>query len=376
MKKYLLLICVLPLAVKAQQSNADSIQYEMIKAAVHFYASDTAFKEVEKSTSNCINPEYECLLEFCKLNNLHGVNNKINAWRNINCTSKNQLEALKSRILDEIEANGKGYRTKLPGYNALVTSMASGVAAFTTPVDAIATGDPESKKNPTTKQTVKDDSNRGNTGLITWVALLAGLGGLLLGIASVVKKQKKNPAPADAGNGSKDIDKFESKIAALNTQLPLKADVSAVQAMEQKIAGMETRIKQLEKKPQGDTGVSNNEKVQTQKKPVAAMETAPIFYAKMPDLANGFSNDILRKEQNGEQVYEIAVAGNSAVYSVSSDPGAQHYALNDVNYILERVCTLNNQPFPNCRISTKQKGTLTKTTEGWAIADKAVVDFL
>ena len=95
----------------------------------------------------------------------------------------------------------------------------------------------------------------------------------------------------------------------------------------------------------------------------------------MPDLNNGFSNDILRNEQNGEQVYEIIITDQTATYSVSGNTAAQGYALNDVSYILGRACTLGNQPFPNCRIDNKLNGTLTKTAEGWTIGNKALVEF-
>jgi len=375
MKKYLFLLCVLPLAVTAQKNNADSIRYTMIKAAVHFYASDdTAFKKATEKTSGCIYPDYDCLLKFCQRNDLQGVDNKISSWNDKNYNSKEELDKLKNKILSEISANKKEYRTKLPGYDTLVSVMSTAVSAFRqSPVATPAGGAP----GLDALKPGGGGNGQAMPNLLTWIALLAGIGSLLLSISLFKRRPKKeSDMSGNAGSGSLDTTKLESKIAALPDQLLLKADISAMKTLEQKIADMETKLKQLEKRQQEHTNVSSNKTVQPQKKADTAAETAKPFYAKMPDQSNGFSNDIFRSEQNGEQVYEIAVAGNTATYWISNDPGAQYYALNDVNYILGRACTLSNQPFPNCRINTKQKGTLTKTTEGWAIANKAVVEFL
>lgn len=378
MKKYLALLCMLPLAVSAQ-NNMDSLKFEMIKTAVDFYTNDPIFDKVKSNTSNCKNGDYICLFTFTSTNGLTGVDNKIKIWKEVKCTTTKQLSGLKDNILKDILA-GKENRKKLQGYAEFLKALDANLPVVENIPAEVATKNSDSI---VTKETPVDNAGTGGSntdnsdsgGWKIWLALLAGLGGLGLGLRSLMTKPEKKASAVKTGSGDADTSKLEARVATFNALLPLKADISVLNAFEQKVNSLENRIIQLEKKGEERPDSSNNKSSNNQKAPANSVKKEETIYAKMPDLNNGFSNDILRKEQNGEQVYEIFITDQTATYSVSSDTAAQGYALNDVSYILGRACTLGNQPFPNCRIDTKLNGTLTKTAEGWTIGNKALVEF-
>lgn len=377
MKKYLLLLCMLPLAVSAQ-NKIDSLKFEMIKTAVDFYTNDPIFDKVKSNTSICKNGDYICLLTFTSTNGLTGVDNKIKNWKDVKCSTIKQLSGLKDNILKDI-FTGKEDRRKLKGYAEFMAAMGSYLPAVeSAPAEPTTKISDSNVTKETPADTTGSDGSKDNSdsgGWKIWLALAAGLGGLGLGLRSLMTKPKKSSSAVKTGSGDADTGKLEARVAALNTQLPLKADISVLNAFEQKLNSLENRIIQLEKKGEDRPDSSNSKSTSDQKAPANSIKEGEPVYAKMPDLNNGFSNDILRNEQNGEQVYEIIITDQTATYSVSGNTAAQGYALNDVSYILGRACTLGNQPFPNCRIDNKLNGTLTKTAEGWTIGNKALVEF-
>jgi hypothetical protein len=100
-----------------------------------------------------------------------------------------------------------------------------------------------------------------------------------------------------------------------------------------------------------------------------------LFYAKFPDLEEGFSTNVLSSIQNGENIYEIESVDDSAVYRISSDPHAQKYALAESSFTLGKACELENQPFKGCQILLKRKGLLLNISGNWIIQQKAIIAF-
>jgi hypothetical protein len=375
MKRYLLILFLLPGSMLAQQQKIDSIKFELIKATVHFYATDSKLNNTGIVVSDCKVPDYTCLKGFSDSIKLEGVSAKITKWSSEKCETSEALQKLKGKILVEVTGGEKEYRKLLPSYKDYIARLDEQIATL----QKSETGTPNNQVTDTGKKgaTVTNDgtggpiTDKGNaTGFLTWIALIAGFGGLGLSGWLYTRKPKKI-ALTNTATATDNADKLEGKIATINTQLPLKADATALAALQQRVDALEKQWQQVEKRAQQSV---DPPATVAKAAPAAPVETT--FYAKLPDLPNGFSNDILKNEQNGEQVYEIIVRDNMATYSVSIDSGAQGYALNDVNYILSRACTLTNQPFSNCRINTREKGTLTKMAEGWMLDKKAVVEFI
>lgn len=372
MKRYLLVLLLLPGSLMAQQKIIDSIKFELIKATVHFYATDTAFNRTGIGLSQCKSSNYDCLKEFSKTNNLTKVDERITSWSGVKCQTVDDLLKLKERVITDL-TDKKEYRKELPGYGDYTKRLFNLMAILPNVVPPILTETPS--KGDTIKKAAENSNGTivpkdgETTGLLTWIALFAGLGGL--GLSGWV--YTRNPTMNTHSNNLTNVDiadKLEGKIATLNTQLLLKADASTVPALQQRIDELEKELRQLTQKAQETIAPS------TLAAKVADVVSKAIVYAKLPDLPNGFSNSILKKEQNGEQVYEIVINDNTATYSISENSPAQTYAMNDVSYILDGGCTLLNQPFNNCRIHTKEKGILTKTGEGWMVDRKAVVEFV
>lgn len=103
--------------------------------------------------------------------------------------------------------------------------------------------------------------------------------------------------------------------------------------------------------------------------------TAQKKYAKLPDLQNGFSNEVLQDVQNGEQIYELDITGEQAVFVISQDAAVQKYALSDFRYYLSNGCELTNQPVKDSRIVMNEPGLLSSSDNGWKIEKKAVITF-
>ena len=274
MKKYLALLCMLPLAVSAQ-NNIDSLKFEMIETAVDFYANDTIFKKVQTKISKCKNGDYICLFTFTSSNGLTGVDNKINNWKEEKCNTIQQLSVLKDNILKDI-FTGKEYRKKLKGYKEFMEAMVSYLPAVesspaepTTKIsDSIVKKVIDSIKNPFPPIS----GNPASDGWKIWLALAAGLGGLGLGLWWLMTKPKKSSSGVKTGSGDADTGKLEARVAALNTQLPLKADISVLNAFEQKLNSLENRIIQLEKKGEDRPDSSNSKSTSDQKRPANSIK--------------------------------------------------------------------------------------------------------
>ena len=102
MKKYSILFLLLPIIGKAQ-NNGDSIKFEMIKAAVFFYATDTAFKIKNPKTPDCKSLDYTCLITYSTTNKLTGVDERITNWEKEESSDTKDLQALNAKIIAELK---------------------------------------------------------------------------------------------------------------------------------------------------------------------------------------------------------------------------------------------------------------------------------
>ncbi len=168
------------------------------------------------------------------------------------------------------------------------------------------------------------------------------------------------PSNDDLGQGKK----WEAEYGKLET---LVADLKV------KLSDFENRVKAFE-----DDGRVVEFKVEKADRTSAAQHspTQEILYAKLPDTYDGFSAAILSSEQDGEKIYEITSAGESATFQISEDKDAQKYALSDYNYYLGNACTMENAPEKDSRIVTEVPGKLIRRGKDWMIETKALIKFI
>lgn len=205
-----------------------------------------------------------------------------------------------------------------------------------------------------------------------YIALLTGLIAILLNSRQSRRLSKLK----------KYIDEQRLKVSGLQEDIRKKVnrtDLDNLMAKEQatpdKVAGTEQpyleKVWEMPKK--SATSVVNIES--------AVQVTAPeepehcVFYAKLADLDDGFSAAVMDSQQNGEQIYEIKVEGETAAYGISTDPNAQKYALAEFTFTLGKACELLNQPFKGCQIILQREGTLVKIAGNWIIQQKAQIEF-
>jgi hypothetical protein len=374
MKKYLVVCLWMPTMAMAQ-SKADIVKFEIIKSTVDFYATDTAFKGSLKQASNCPTGDYNCLELFCKNNGLTGVWSRVSDWRKATINTKASVIAFKDSVVKDVTT--KVHRTNLPSHADYRKELDDLIAGYKEDV-ATAASVAAPKANDTTNNAtqgstvVATEAPSTSAGWLPWAALIAGLGGLGLGLLAFLRKPKAQAGQVEMATAA-ELEQVKRNLATLTAQLNQKADAATIQALETKLGTVEG----LAKKAGQQAAATNTakEEVRSNKAAAPAPTAATKLYAKLPDIDNGFSNNILKTEQLGEQAYELTVGESSGSYTISSDRDAQSYAVNDFNYILARGCTLNNQPFTNCRVETVQPGTLSKGKDGWMIERKAVVEF-
>jgi hypothetical protein len=374
MKKYLVICLLLPTILCAQKQR-DSIKFEMIKATVDFYASDSVtFPESSKKNAKCKNVDYDCLYKFCKANKLTNVKANIIHWQLTNFSTKKEAQEFKDTLVTELTSL-RTHRANLPGYKAYTQKLDTliGLLKEEVPPSLPTKGDSSKKDSLLPPPPPISNPKPTPTDWLRWAALIAGLGGLGLGLLGFMKKPKNDHlqtkvAAADA------TQQLEKKLTILSEQLTQKAGTSSIQTFDTRLATVESWIKKASQQP---TAANTATEATKSNKAAAPASIATKLYAKLPDMegGNGFSNNILKTEQLGVQAYEITIGDTNGSYTISSDKDAQSYAVNDFNYILARGCTMNNQPFSNCRVETLQPGTLSKGKDGWMIERKAMVEF-
>lgn len=117
-------------------------------------------------------------------------------------------------------------------------------------------------------------------------------------------------------------------------------------------------------------------KAPAEKLPEVKLPETQLLFAKLPDIENGFSAEVLSPVQDGEQVYEIKVKDDQGTYEISQATDAQKYALSDANYYLLGACDFQNQPSKDSKISTRRIGKLIKSGTQWIIQERASIEFI
>lgn len=353
MKTLVFFLFLLP-GVLWAQDNGDSVKYEMIKSTVHFCATDTTFKFVKEHISNCKFPDYGCLATFCDSNKLTGLSARINQWSICKTNSKSLLQQLEKMISNDITDGDKKYRRHLPAYKEYNDKMASAMNSYRSPGPPPGSGE-----------------ERSGNSMLVWLSLFIGFLGLALSVWIFLNRSTPGPQKTTAVLTDHEIiAKLETDISGIRRQLLTKADESVLNELGERIKKMETAKEQQPAQPSNIPLTPAKPEVEQKQ---AASPT--ILFAKIPDLPSGFSDNVLKKEQNGEQAYEISIRENRAVFRISENQAAQGYVLNDLNYILEKACIFGNQPFSGCRIVTIKEGSLTRSADGWMIENKAMVEF-
>ena len=133
----------------------------------------------------------------------------------------------------------------------------------------------------------------------------------------------------------------------------------------------EDRILQLEKKLAAMEGRAHADIASN----IETKGPSSKLYARMPDMKNAFSVDVLQNKAENDSVYELQISGDKGKLVVSADEGIQRFAMTDYQYYLGNGCTMTNEPFKGAKIVLKEPGLLNKTNYGWDIIKKPVITF-
>jgi hypothetical protein len=174
------------------------------------------------------------------------------------------------------------------------------------------------------------------------------------------------------------VNRLNQEMTWLKNQLPQKAARTELQELEIRLNPLVNGavVKEEREREKEWNQVENKTLKESIELPVKPEQPdREIYYAKMVDLDNGFSAGMLSTVQNGEQVYEIQTSGDTAIYRISTDSGAQKYALVEFTYTLGKACELSNQPFKGCQIVLQKEGSLAKIAGDWIIQSKAIIQF-
>jgi hypothetical protein len=213
---------------------------------------------------------------------------------------------------------------------------------------------------------------------LTYLALLFGV----VAIALHLRSRKLSKSKDHSGNRTS-IGELQQELGWLRSSLNSKPGQSDLNGLAEKIKLIEDKIEQMERPVREKEWTDFKKTTMAQNAVTASQPHVPdlaqtdgeLFYAKLADLDDGFSFGIISPIQNGEQIYEIQTAGDTAVYRISSDANAQKYALAESTFTLGKACELLNQPFKGCQIVLQQEGSLIKISGNWIIQQKAKIEF-
>ncbi len=273
---------------------------------------------------------------------------------------------------------------------------------FTAPVNAYLNGtsaaESEEASGPQTAApiTAISKTTGGNNMLSTIALILAALS--VTGVAYLFFLFNNRLKDGDDSRKRQraDIDQLKATVAQ-RTNPPATVTTPATLPAEERLMQLEARMAQFEKRLKPATVMAPPRKMVAEPevpvnlvkpaaepqapvnlvKPTAEPETeTKTFFAKRPDLDNGFKQTDFSTSQNGEQVYHIEIKGNAATFMIVNDASSQKYALSNYRYYLEKACIFLNEPMPNCRIDTKELGELEKNGNNWIIQKKAQIEFV
>lgn len=376
MKKYILLLALIP-SVLFAQNNGDSLKFEIIKATVNFFATDSiSYKTLKGKTLICAKVDYSCISDFCKKNDVASIQKKIDEWQKTPSANGEDLTKLVSKITTDLSA--KEHRKKLDSFKKFSETVNQLAASFSdAPVEepskeTVVDGAPEKEPLVVTETTEKDSANSGSK--LPLISLILSIFALVLGGLAFMRSSKGS---SSQGSEKSNLDylvlKEDLKTLSNTVRQKQSVDLSPIQSS---VKSLESRITNLENRsPTVELSVTNQIPKQEQKQVTNQQSSSTVKYARYPDMSNGFTNGALKDSQNGELIFEIQVSGNNASFSVSDDSSAQAFALSDYKNYLSDACDLANQPSKGCRIITQSIGSLSKSGSNWIIQNKAKIEF-
>lgn len=378
MKKLIVFILLLPFGAFAQ-INYDSLKFEVIRATVNFYASDTtSFKFIKEKTCSCLSLEYNCILSFCSANQLTNVDSRVIDWKAMPVTGNTQLEQFIQIVQEKVLAT-KPKRKELQSYKLYTSHLLNLAEISKNSVQQASTqktNEPPILIAKNIQQPVEVEKS--NLNKLDMISLALSLLAIAFSIWQYWKNKKNSnivSSTTEQSNVKKleeKVDRLEEKLASLNGFINNKADIKEIQALSKKIDAIkETKGTELKKQKENSTEGLISNKMQTQ----SVTNLPVVLYAHAADENNGFSSKVLQQTQ-GELPYEIKMMGNEGTFVISELEEAQQFAMTDYAFILGSGCEFSNQPFPGCKIKTMKAGNIVKANFGLEITTKVLIKFI
>lgn len=379
MRKCFLLLILTPFLLFAQKNNGESIKFEIIKATVNFFTTDSVayYKFLNGKSLNCANLDYACIADFCKKNDVGSVQIKVDEWKAKPSNSAEDIKKLTALIIDDLSK--KEYRKKLDSFKKFTQNLNQLSASFSeTKPDTEVDEDEKLQITEPTKPEVVNEiaSDSTETGSnLPIISIIIGIVALIASVYAILKRNTSARCTGVSESKNPDYHILKEDLKNINSRLAQKQSID-IKPIEDKLKNIDSRLVKLENLPRTvEFAVEKQQVTQTVKQHVSPQPSTQMLYAKLPDNGNSFSQSILTDNQNGEQIYEIQVSGDKGTFVVSNDTNAQKYALSDFNYYLPNACDMLNQPTKGARIVTVEKGILVKSGGNWVIQSKAKIEF-
>lgn len=374
MKSILLILLLIPILGHGS-NNLDETKFELISATIQFLATDEKISNSEDVEFGCKMLDYNCLIGYCQKKQIIGAQEKIEKWKEMSATNLKELQELSDEIIFEItnEKEKKDYRTKFVSYNDFILKhqdiLNSYIEVPTSKVlvDNKSVPESETNKDKHDKFTINDRYN-----LLVILALGFALVSTFLSVFLIGKRKITDKLIIKVDSMEVRLNNYIAELPILKANLKEVSNIDNYNVLLEKIATLDSKFLDKEKREiefeiHKQSNIIKVEKVNQQ---------SQHKYAKIPDLHNGFSNNLLILNQDGEQIFELTINDNVAEFRVSNDLGAQKYALSDFNYYLSSVCTFSNQPLKGSRIQTLKPGILRKDADKWIVEQKAQIEFI
>jgi len=422
MRHIILLLMVLGVchSIQAQQAPSSlddqvkNAQLHIVKYTVEFLTTDAAtFHNIKKdSCSGCLT--YKNLQAFATSHQLTGASELIKRWQNIPIkTTKDEWEksltAFKDTVLANITSGNtrKQQRKKLAGYKdyesklneaiAIVSPLPAPLAKPVADPKDVDAGTSQANNNDNKPQVKANNNNKpdrnakadskkeeqhnssGFSLVIPYIVCVLLTGAIYFIWKKISKERKKLQEEI--------ISKSKENGALTKKHKDLKASMQEKEEEAQnKIASLEAKLKiEKEKNNQLTRELEGKKKrLRVEDEPVTVELTqvvpqppAPtIKYARYADQGDGFSVFDLLEEEEEETIFEITVdSSNTATFKISSNPGAQKYALSNTDYFLNKTCRYDTIPSTRSSIKTDAPGELKLHGNKWLIVSPAKISF-
>lgn len=377
MRKYILLLTLIPSLLFSQKNNGDNLKFEIIKATVNFFATDSVayYKFLNGKSLNCSTLDYACIADFCKKNDVGSVQKKVEEWKAKPSNSADDVKKLSALIIEDLSK--KEYRKNLDSFKKFTQTLNQLAASFSESKPEVEEEAETPQVAEVTKPEVVNVTPSDSTEKSSNLPIISLIIAIIALLAALYAIFKGNAGSASANSESKNPDYhiLKEDLKEIRTRLSQRQNVD-FKPIEDKLKSIENRLGQLENQPRTvEFAVEKQQVSQPIKQQVTQQPSTQSLFAKLPDNGNSFSQSILTDNQNGEQIYEIQVSGDKGTFVVSNDANAQKYALSDFNYYLPNACDMLNQPTKGARIVTIEKGTIAKSGGNWVIQNKAKIEF-